>query len=451
MKNSMIAKRKSSLNAVRGRPHRPHSVAATVNSRDQSRSEEQPARAFAEPSGNRVGQRVLALKVEIDWKREESKALYNRLRDLGWMAARYRNQQSHTTWAQLKGWLPGTVSKHDKVSKETREGEKRELSGDVYSCAESEVASAWKRDGKKILAGQSVPEWKPGSALSIAGKEKKTDSGIRLHLENAQYILYVRAQGEYSAEAPYVASPPDVHARGNGWIRLPVAKHTKRDEWQGPILNQMVCWQTPIKKCTIHIERHGVMARLTYRISLLALPPMGERIATLGPARIEENVLRLHLRTETQTKDYSSKLTYISGLKDKWDKIRRRAKAQIGWRHGHARLKREAIARFALPDKESSCLHMWTREVVDWCASQGVGAIHIVEIATGDWPADRFTFLLKYKAEAKGIRVEEGSDLQIDSSARAARAVLGKRQRTVKQRNEAVRTIQHFLKGEKIA
>jgi len=388
--------------------------------------------AAATISPERTAQRVLALKVEIDWKKGRGVEVYNRLRDLGWMAAHYRNQISHAKWAELKGWRidPAVQDKHD-ITKRIRQEEKGELSGDAYSCAEQEVQGAWARDGKKILAGQPVPEWKPGAALSITGKEKKPDSGVKLDLEGGQYILHVRVQ---SKDSP-----------GGAWLRLPIVKHTKRDEWQGPILNRMISWETPIKKCTIHVERRGVMARLTYRIPLPALPPMGERIATLGLSRIEEGVLRLHLRTETQTKDYSSKLTYISGLKDSWDLVRRRAKAQIGWRRGHARLKREAIARFGLPDKESACLHMWTREIVDWCESQGVGTIRVLEIATGDWPADRFTFLLKYKAEEKGIRVEEGSELQAESSARAARAVLGKRVRTVKKRTEAVRTITHYL------
>lgn len=401
----------------------------------------------------RFTMRVLGIKIALDWKNEQSKALYARLRDLGWMAAHYRNQISMTKWAELRGWRvdPASQDKHD-AAKQIRKTEKGELSGDAYSSAEQEVQGAWTRDAKKILAGQPAPQWKPGSALSVSGKEKKKDSGIRLHLENGQYVLYLRAQSEGSPVAPYSVAPHDVHARGNGWLRLPIAKHTKRDEWQGPILNRMVSWETPIKKATVHIEPHGITVRLSYKKELLPLPEMGARVATLGPARHssgEAPVSQLWLRTETQTRDYSSKLTYISGLKDAWDKIRRRAKAQIGWRKGQARLKREAIARFGLPDKEDSCLHMWTRDVVEWCKSQGVGIIRVVEIATGDWPADRFIFLLTYKAEEAGMRVEEGADVQVESSARAARAALGKRQGQVKKRAEAFRTIRHYLKQPK--
>jgi hypothetical protein len=409
-----VAKRRSSPNAVRGCSQQPHSVAATAH------------------HSGRIGQRVLAVKVDIDWRREESKALYRRLRDLGWMAAHYRNQISHAKWAEMRGWRvdPIEQDKHD-ATKQIRKTEKGDLSGDAYSCAEQEVQAAWARDGKKILAGQPVPQWKPGAALSISGKEKKSDSGVQLELEGERYILHIRAQ---SKDSP-----------GGAWLRLPIAQHTRRDEHQGGVLDAMVVWRIPIKKCTIHIEPHGITARLSYKIQLPPLPPMGERIATFGP--IDKDG-RLLLRTETQTKDYTHKLLYISKLKDSWDLIRRRAKAQIGWRKGHARLKREAIARFALPDKELSCLHMWTREVVDWCISQGVGTIRILEVATGDWPSDRFTALLQYKAEELGIAVEDGADVTADSSSRAARAAIERQQRQQKRRREAIRTLSHQLRED---
>lgn len=407
------AKRRSSQPTSRGRLYRPHSVDAA----------------------ERIGQRVLAVKLEIDWKRQTDKDLYNRLRDLGWQAARYRNGNIRRLWAEAMGWRvdPDHADKHD-VTKQGRQTEKAELSGAAYSAAEREVSGAWSRDCKKILAGQPLSEWSPGAALSVRGHKNKEESGVRLELEAEQYVAYLSAQ---SAKCP-----------GGCWLRLPIAKNTRRDEWQAPILNRMVSWETPIAKAQVQIKKHTIILRLTYAVVLPPLPTMGKRIAILGPTRIDEQeLLHLDLRTEQQRKDYSSKINYMSRLKDEWDKIRRRAKMQIGWRHGQARLKREAIARFSLPDKEASCLHAWTREIVDWCASQGVGTIRVVEIATGDWPADRFTFMLNYKAEEKGIRVEEGSDLKPEASARAARAALGKRQRQAKKRAEAVRTLRHHLGG----
>jgi len=379
--------------------------------------------------GERQTTRVLALKVEIDWRREESKALYTRLRDLGWMAAHYRNQISHAKWAELRGWrVPSVEQDRHSATKEIRRLEKGELSGDAYSCAEQEVRAAWSRDAKKILAGQPVPQWRPASALSVSGKEKQQDSGIRLTSEGGQYVLHLRVQ---SKDSP-----------GGSWLSLPIAKHTKRDEWQAPVLDRMVSWEIPIKKCTIHIEPRRITARLTYKVSLPPLPPMGQRVATLGPIQQDG---RLLLRTETQTRDYTSRLIYLCGLKTEWDKIRRRAKSQIGRRKGHARLKREAIARYRLPDKQSSCIHAWTRDVVNWCATQGVGTICIANIATGDWPADQFITLLRYKADEAGMRVEEGIDIEQASADRAISSALKRRLKAIKRRAEAVRELQHQL------
>lgn len=400
--------------------------------------------------------RVLALKIAIDWKDERDKALYSRLRELGWMAAYYRNWQSLAKLAHLRGWrIDPDAAEKNAVQKEIRREKKGDLSGDAYSCAEQEIDATWsakvKADGgsnvtvnnmRLALAGKPIPQWRPDAALAVSGKEKRQESGVRLYLEDDQYILYLRAQSETSPAASYAQAPADVRARGNGWIRLPVAKHTKRDEWQGPLLEQMVSWALPPKKATVHIEPYGIIVRLTYKLQLPALPPMGERIATLGPVTEgKEQTLQLHLRTETQSRDYSSKLAYISSLKDEWERVKRRAKARIGWRKGHARLKREAIARFRLPDKEDAYIHMWTSDVVDWCATQGVGIIRVVEIATGDWPADRFTFQLKYKAEALGMKVEEGADLQAESSDRAARSAIRKEQTKNTRRRRAVREL----------
>lgn len=372
---------------------------------------------------------MLRVKVEIDWRDEDSKALYGRLRDLGWMAAHYRNSQSIAKLAQQRGWRvdPASADKND-ISKQIRQAEKGELSGDVYSCVEQEVRGAWSRDAKKILAGQPVPIWKPNAALSVTGKEKHQDSGIRLERNGSRYILHLRAQSQHSPEG--------------AWLDLPIAKHTKRDEWQGPILDRMVTWEIPIKKVTIRVKPHGIVAALSYAENRPALPPPGRRVATLGPV---ESDGRLHLRTETQKKDYTSKLVDLRGRKDDWDLIRRRVLSQIGWRKGHARIKREVLARLTWDDWLSDHLHRWTREIVDWCVSQGVGTIQVVQIETDDWPAYRFVQMLRYKAEDAGIEVIDGASLESDSAHRAAKSAVSKRTKKAKRRRDAVRELTHQL------
>ena len=413
---SVDVKLRSCPDNERGGPHPPCSVAASAE-----------ITAFAN--------RTLALKIEIDWKREESKGLYNRLRDLSWMAAHYRNSFIRCRWAEAMGWRvdPVMADKHD-ITKQTRKTEKGELSGDAYSCAESEVQAVWSRDAKKIFAGQPLPEWSPtgkrAAALSVSGKEKRSDSGVLLEWTGNQYLLHLRAQSRNSP--------------GGAWLELPIAKNTKRDEHQAEILQAMVEWRTPIKKATIHVERRGIVVRLSYRIPVPALPPMGERVATLGPVDRDG---RLHLRTETQTKDYTSKLAEVVSKKDSWDLIRRRVLCQIGRRRGHARLKRERLARLSWDDWLHTYLHTWTREAADWCASQGIGTIRIESIETGDWPAHRFIDMLHYKAQETGINIMMGADVQEESSGRAAKAAIGKEQRKATRRRRAVRELTHQFRG----
>lgn len=372
-------------------------------------------------------QRILAVKIDIDWKTDQGKHLYNRLRDLAWQAAHYRNSMVRRQWAASQGWRvdPEAKDKND-VLKQGRKQDKGELSGDVYSCCESEVMAAWARDCRKILAGQPLPEWRTNAALSITGKEKYQDSGIQLHFRDGQYVLRLRAQGRGYADGC--------------WLDLPVAKNTARDEYQGPVLMRMVSWDTPIKKVTIQIKRSKIIARLTYAIETPA--QRNGQCATLGPVNQEG---RLLLRTERQTKDYTSKFAEVTRKKDAWDGIRRRVLCQIGRRKGQARIKRERLSHLSWDNWLHSFLHEWTRDAITWCESQDVNEIRIAPINTGDWPAHIFIEQLRYKASSAGITVAEG--IAGDAGAeRAVKAVIGKAQRKVRRRNEALRELDHQLK-----
>ena len=88
-------------------------------------------------------QRTLAVKAEINWKDEESKKLYERLRTLGWQAARYRNLFVQKMFAEKMGWRrdPAAADPHD-LTKQARAQEKGELSGSAYSAAEREICPA---------------------------------------------------------------------------------------------------------------------------------------------------------------------------------------------------------------------------------------------------------------------------------------------------------------------
>jgi hypothetical protein len=370
-----------------------------------------------------MANRVLSVKLDID--RDQ----FQRLRDLGWQAAHYRNMFVRRKWAEAMGYVVLDSDDKHSVTKAGRKTDKAELSGAAYSACEREVAGAWQRDCRKILAGQPLPEWKPTAALSVRGHKRKAESGIRLEIEDGRYVAYLQAQ----------AATCD----GGCWLRLPAAKNEGRDKHQGPVLNSMVAWETAIAKAQISLSpvKRKATLKLTYEVAEV-LPAMGERVATLGPV---ERDGRLHLRTETQTKDYSSRLNNLLRRKDVWDLFRRRALRQIGRRHGHARIKRQVLANKDWADWVKTHLHTWSRDIADWCQTQGVGTIRVVAIDTGDWPAYRFVELLKYKAAEHGITVDGKASLGDESTQRAASAAIKKQQRKAKRAREAVVDLEdHF-------
>jgi len=402
----------------RGGSHPPRGVAA-----------EMPSHA---PSGaTRTVQRVLALRAALDWSNPEHRELYRELRDLGWQAAHYRNMMLRAKWAQAYGWTaPSAPDDKAGPSKAVRQREKGELSGDAYSAAEMEVQGIWTREGKRILAGSPLPEWRPNAALSVTGKAKREDSGVQLVKRGDEYAVRLRAR---SNKDP----------RGS-WIEIPIKRGSARDEWQGPILDKMLRWEIPMKKATVHIERRGITVRITYPLSLPALPPPGERRAVIS---VTEDG-RFLIRTETQTRDDTRRYQHLLRRADDWELIRRRAMAQIGRCKGHARRKREAIARLGWQDWLRDYLHRWTADIVQWCRSQLVGTIEIAEIGALTWPAAQFRQLLAYKAEEYGIKVTAGADVTTEPGERAAEAELRRRLAKAKKRREALREIEYQLNSE---
>jgi hypothetical protein len=379
-------------------------------------------RESKDESGGR--QRTLAVKIEIDWKNAQSRHLYQTLRDLGWQSARYRNLFIQRLYAEKMGWRrdPAAGDAHD-LTKQGRAGEKGNLSGAAYSAAEREAAAAFARDAKRIYAGQPLPCWRPNAALSVRGHREKKSSGVRLEYEEERFVAYLQAQAHTSADG--------------SWLRLPIARNTRRDEHQGEMLRRMTQWDVPIRKATVQIKTSGVILRLSYALDI-PVPPMGSRHATLGPVTSEGRCI---LRTELQTKDYSSKLAEVLKKKDEWDLIRRRATAQIGWRRGHARAKRSLLSRMSWDDWLKTYLHSWARDLVNWCAGQGIGTLHVESISTGEWPADRLLALIRYKAADEGICVLEGADVNEAGGARAAEATVRKISRRIQRRKSAEREL----------
>jgi hypothetical protein len=137
----------------------------------------------------------------------------------------------------------------------------------------------------------------------------------------------------------------------------------------------------------------------------------------------------------------------MASRKDEWDKIRRRALAQIGWRKGHARAKRRALGKMRVEDIMSDKLHKWSRDLVEWCVAQGVGMVRVDNLGTGDWPAFKFIEQVKSKAAEYGIAVEALADVRDGGGMRAMKAVTAKEGKQSGKRRHALREIAHQIKA----
>lgn len=402
--------------AGRGGSHPPCAVAASD---------------LIEPDLNKESrqQRTVSIPIAVNWRDDADRALVKRLRDLSWQAARYRNQMLRTRWAQAMGWRVAGSDDKNAASKQIRRAYKEELSGDAYSCAEQEVQALWTRHAKTVIAGAPLPECRTDASLSVSGKEKAADSGIRIERDGEWFVLALRAQAHT--------------CEGGSWLRLRIAKGTRRDEFLGPLLQKFATWQTPVKKATVRIRPREIEVRLSYPITI-PLASFGDRMATLGPLGKDGRFL---LRTDLQTRDYTHEFAVMMRRKDDWDLIRRRCMMQAGRRKGHARRKRIVLAREDSFDSWlNNHLHTWSADIVNWCDSQGVGTINVVGLETLDWQAFKFNERLKYKAAELGIAIIED---EVDSSAGTERAIKGelrKRAKEQKRRRDAVRELADQLK-----
>lgn len=394
-------------------------------------------RAKASSESRRVA-RVLSVQADLSYADEKDRELIKILRDLGWKAAYYRNMMIRAVFAQAAGWRhPDMQDDANSPQKHFRKACNPGLSGDVYSAAEMEVQAVWKRDRNKILAGQPLPEWRPDSALCISGKENLDSSGIRfLREEDGRYAIRLRVWKKQPGQT-----------ENANWITIPIKKNTATDKYQCDALAEMAQGRIPIKRATVSVMPKGkVLVRMTYMLEQPPLPVPGERVAVIGPA---DGRGRLMLRIEnSQTVDFSREISLIFQRYAEWDEIRRRAFLQIGRAKGSAKKKRRALALKAYGSWVHDHLHQWTRKIIDWCASQGVGEIRLAGLDVGGWPYWKFRQMLEYKGKSRGISVSEGSDLVPDAAARAFWQEVRRRAEAARRCREALTTLKFHLSNE---
>ena len=376
-------------------------------------------------------QRTIRLKLYFDWRDESSRLLHHRLRYLAWQETAYRNGLIRRLWAEAMGWRvrPEDGDKHD-ITKQGRRVERGELSSAALDGASREVMGVWHREAKRVLSGAPLPAWGQDSAFSLRGQRPDSDVGAKIELEHDAYVLYVQAQSK---------DMPD-----GSWMRLALARNTRSDKHYGDALMSMAARQTRILAAKLRVKQRGAVAWLTYAKDV-APTQSGVHVATLGPVTRDGG---LKLRTEFQTKDYTSKLAQIMDKKDGWDLIRRRVTAQIGWRKGQARKKRILLSRMSWADWLDNYLHVWTRQVSDWLFSQKVRALEIASLETLDWPAFRFKALLKYKLEERGIEMRDAASVDVPSGERAAQAEVKKVAKAISKRQAALRELEYQTKKQ---
>lgn len=366
-------------------------------------------------------QRTLHVRLALD------SPLWQRLRELSWQAARYRNLFLRARWAEAMQLRvdPSRDDAHD-VTKWIRRDAKGELSGSAYAAAERETAAVWQRHKSRILAGAPLPEWKPTAALAIRGHKHKEESGVRLErLESGQFVVHLQAQAQ--------------SCEGGSWLTCPLDKGINKD-YLVHILEQMVTWQVPIAKASLELKpgRHRAILHLAYA-KPVTIPPLGQRTATLGP--IDGH--RLMLRTDTTTRDYSHRLHTVLIRKDAWEAIRRRASAQIGRHKGAARTKRRVLARMSWDTWLDTYLHQWSHELITWLHGEGVATLRLIGLGQADWAAFRFQALLTYKGDERGITVTTEADLEDPTVERLIKGEVRRKRTRVRKAAQAVRELVH--------
>lgn len=347
-----------------------------------------------------------------------------RIRELAWEAMRYRNQFIRARWAEAMKLVPAPDDGAKNASIQTRNQRPAQLSGSAYSAAEREASAAWQRDAKRIMAGAPMSQWREADSLSVRGHRERDSSGVRIESNGVDYVALLQLQSK--------------DCEGGSWLRVEIAKHTRFDEFVGPLLSAMAAGERPIYKAVVMIRKvRGRMdLRLCYGIER-HVNSLGQRVATLGPLGQD---YRLSLRSDSATLDMTARIGTLLKRKEQWDLIRRRAMRQIGRRKGAARAKREFIAHQGFDEWLTTFLHSWSREAIAWCVAQGVGEITVVDLAGGSWPQYRFMEMLRYKGEESGVTLRDAS-MEDAATQRAAKRETERARTKAKKLQDAVSEI----------
>lgn len=363
--------------------------------------------------------RVMTIRIEPDdrqWKLLRLRAM---------QAAAYRNKFAQAQLADALKWRTPEGASKDKLTKIIR-AETGDLSSSAYVACEAEVRKDWTRSAKKIMAGAALPQYKAVNALGFA-----TISG-------RPGVQILETETGFTVRLMLSAN----HVAGGCWITLPVSRRTNKDEYRIPMLQKMANGSIPILMARVIFKLYAgkTLLQLTYPLES-HLPEMGHRHATLS--ELDDGRVLLRTDVSSSSQDYTSRIHHLKALKTNWDAITRRWRSQLGKRKGHARLARKKNAHLRFDDRQNTYLHQWSRQMVDWLETQGVGTLSIVLVG-GDWAAHRLEEYLAYKCEERHIRIVQ-PDMADQATERSLKAVARKKQRKAKKLGEATREVTQQL------
>lgn len=394
----------------------------------------------AESGRNQTVSRVLTVRIM------PAKEQWSILRERSSEAANYGNRHAQAKLAELLGWRVPEESKKDSLTKHVRTGEQREkikarlISANCYSSAEGLVRADFTRKNdsgvpgwKRYMAGARLPQYL-GNSLGIATISGAP--GVKIaHDGDGGFMagLHVTADKQ---ESPT-------------WEWMPIHKKTFRDQLAWPKLRQFADGNLSVSNARVIFKNSGgkVLLQLCHAVQFNC-PPPGERVATVSMSEVEhegEKYARLQVRDESDCLDLTGELHSFRLRKAKVDAYRRRIAIQIGKGRGSRRAKLKAYERCDMRDFTRTWCQQIASKALKWAADRHCGTVRILDLAGGDWPADKFAFFLKSSGERMGIKTEEVKldSKPSDSSDRAAKAETRRAMRRRRKLNDAVLEINH--------
>ena len=384
---------------------------------------------FHRPDAASGGRSLMTVRV-LTIRLMPNEAQWKLLRERASDCAAYKNKHIQACLADALKWGTPPDAEKPTLVRHVRATERGMLSAAAYTACESEVKKDWTRDGRKIMAGAALPQYRQKDSLAVSTKSK-TDPCVRLvETPDGNFVAAIHVHAQEFKEG--------------GWMHVPVHPKTDRDKFRWPLLTEMALGRVPIlvARVVFKLMSGKTLLQLTYRKEI-TIPDPGARVATLGVIGTE--YARLLVRSERDQLDITDALAEYIKRKDNFDLVRRRACTQIGRKKGGARAKRRLFAKLSIRDWTNTHFHQLAAKVIGWCRAQGVGELRILDLGGGDWPAAQFAQFLKTKGENDGVTVTvvipESSEKP--STERAIKRETGRKQRKAKKLGDAVREIKH--------